>query len=189
MTDLHPASSDATLAGNLAGNLAGDVAGTIGVTDAADRSAATTAARPTGAVQRFHYFRRSRPFWGAIVLALGAWFIARPVMSGSMEFYTTVGVRGMTPMIIAGGMGIAAAVSLVVPAQRHFPALVAAMLSVASLPLANLGGWVIGMTLGIVGAGLIFAWTPYTPDQLARFAERDAARAARRARHSRKDAR
>ena len=43
---------------------------------------------------------------------------------------------------------------------------VASMLAVAALPLANLGGLVIGTVAGIVGSGMVFAWTPYTDKQL-----------------------
>ncbi|MBM7516750.1 DUF6114 domain-containing protein [Nocardioides nitrophenolicus] len=137
--------------------------------------------RPAALRHAFARFRRTRPFWGALVLALGAYFIARPLLGGTFAFYTTVGIRSITPLLLAGGMLAAAGIAVVVPAQRHFPALVAMMLAVASLPLANLGGWLVGMVLGITGAGLVFAWTPYSDKQLARFAAKDALRAERRA--------
>lgn len=143
--------------------------------------AAPAPGRLTRLRQRFTRFRRTRPFWGSLILLAGAYFIARPLLGGTFEFYTTVGVRSITPLLLAGGMAAAACIALVMPAQRHFPAIVAMMLAVASLPLANLGGWLIGMVLGITGAGLVFAWAPYTDKQLARFAERDARRAERRA--------
>lgn len=143
--------------------------------------AAPATGRLTRLRQRFTRFRRTRPFWGSLILLAGAYFIARPLLGGTFEFYTTVGVRSITPLLLAGGMAAAACIALVMPAQRHFPAIVAMMLAVASLPLANLGGWLIGMVLGITGAGLVFAWAPYTDKQLARFAERDARRAERRA--------
>lgn len=135
----------------------------------------------------FTHFRRSRPFWGSLVLALGGYFVARPVLGGSWAFYAAVGAKGMAPMMLGVAMVAAAAVCLLLPAQRHFPSIVAMMLAVASLPLANLGGWIIGMVLGIVGAGLCFAWTPYTEKQLARFAEKADRRWERRAaRHAAK---
>lgn len=143
--------------------------------------AAPAPGRLTRLRQRFARFRRTRPFWGSLILLAGAWFIARPLLGGTFEFYTTVGVRSITPLLLAGGMAAAACIALVIPAQRHFPAIVAMMLAVASLPLANLGGWLIGMVLGITGAGLVFAWAPYTDKQLAKFAERDARKAERRA--------
>lgn len=154
---------------------------TTETTDPTDAPGSTPA---TGRLTRLRHgftrFRRTRPFWGSLILLAGAWFIARPLLGGTFEFYTTVGVRSITPLLLAGGMAAAACIALVMPAQRHFPAIVAMMLAVASLPLANLGGWLIGMVLGITGAGLVFAWAPYTDKQLARFAERDARRAERR---------
>lgn len=98
-----------------------------------------------------------------------------------MSFYVHMGTKGITPILLGGGMIAAALTAVFAPAQRHFPAFIAMMFSVASLPLANLGGWIIGMVLGIVGSGLCFAWTPYSDKQLAKFAARDERRAARRA--------
>lgn len=159
-----------------------DVATDVTPATATPESAGATPApgRATRLRQRFTRFRRTRPFWGSLSLLAGAWFVARPLLGGTFEFYTTVGVRSITPLLLAGGMAAAACIALVLPAQRHFPAIVAMMLAVASLPLANLGGWLIGMVLGITGAGLVFAWAPYTDKQLAKFAERDARKADRR---------
>lgn len=139
----------------------------------------TDASRPGPVVRgwrAFTRFRRTRPFWGALILAWGGFFVIRPML-GSFELMTGLGGGGAVVYILGGGMIAAAAVSFVLPAQRHFPALMAVMFSVASLPMANLGGWLVGMVLGILGSGMVFAWTPYTDKQLARFAARDAARA------------
>lgn len=119
----------------------------------------------------FRDWRRSRPFWGAVVLALGGWYILSPV-AGNWHSSITLGVGGVSGYILGLGILAAAGIALFMPAQRHFPAIMAAIMSVASLPLANLGGWIIGMALGIVGAGLVFAWTPYTEDELRAKAER-----------------
>lgn len=128
----------------------------------------------------FTRFRRTRPFWGALWLALGGYFVLVPVVT-SAQMTMQLGVGGVSGYILGGGMVAAALVAVVVPAQRHFPAIIASMLSVASLPLANLGGWIIGMLLGIVGSGLVFAWTPYSEKQLARIAARDERRATKKA--------
>lgn len=126
---------------------------------------------------RFTRVRRTRPFWGSLTLFLGAYFVGRPVLGGSFDFYTTTGPSTIIPLVLAFGMCAAAGVALAIPAQRHFPALIAIVLSIASLPLANLGGWIIGMVLGVTGSSMIFAWTPYTDRQI----ERSHARAHRRA--------
>ncbi|KQY57052.1 MULTISPECIES: DUF6114 domain-containing protein [unclassified Nocardioides] len=131
-------------------------------------------------VHSVNRFRRTRPFWGCIILALGGWFVLKPVI-GSAAMTLELGVGGVSGYILGGGMIAAALIAFVLPAQRHFPALIATMLSVASLPLANLGGWLIGMFLGIVGAGMVFAWAPYSDKQLAKFAARAERRAERKA--------
>ncbi len=133
------------------------------------------------ALARFTHFRRTRPFWGAILLAWSAYMIGNPLFGSSFAFYANVGARSMGPLLIAIGMLAAAGVAMVLPSQRHFPSVIATALAVAALPLANLGGLVIGTIIGIVGAGLIFAWTPYSEKQLATFAAREARRAERKA--------
>jgi hypothetical protein len=129
----------------------------------------------------FTRFRRTRPFWGCVFLAAGGYFVMKPMLGGSFQMLMHLGVGGASVYILGGGMVAAALVAFFVPAQRHFPALMAMVFSVASLPLANLGGWLVGMMLGILGSGLVFAWTPYSEKQLARFAERDARKAQQKA--------
>jgi len=126
-------------------------------------------------------WRRSRPFWGCLILAFGGWSVMKPMVGASFQMVVHMGMRGASPYILGGGMILAAVVALFMPAQRHFPAIMALVFAVLSLPFANLGGWIIGMVLGIVGAGLVFAWTPYSDKQLARFAEKDERRAVCRA--------
>ena len=152
-------------------------------TTAVPQAAAAVPGRtaPRGPWRRFTRWRRTRPFWGAIVLSLGAWFIMVPVIGGDLAILIEMGIGGISSWLIGLSMFAAAVTALVKPAHRHFPAIVASLMSVASLPLANLGGWLIGMILGIVGSGMVFAWEPYSDRQLARFAARDERRQARRA--------
>src|SRR6185312_3332592 len=49
------------------------------------------------------------------------------------------------------------------PAQRLFYSIVAAVTAVYSLIGLNLGGFFVGLLLGIVGSALAFAWTPTSP--------------------------
>lgn len=144
-----------------------------------NRRAGRSTLHPISLWRAFTRIRRTRPFWGCLVLALGGWFVLSPVLSG-FSATLDLGVGGVSGYILGGGMIAAAAVAMVAPAQRHFPAIMAIMMAVASLPLANLGGWLIGMVLGIIGGGMVFAWTPYSEAQLTKRAERHAARQARR---------
>ena len=116
-----------------------------------------------------------------MVLAWGAYLIANPLFGGDFAFYAAVGARGIAPLLIGLGMAAAAVIAVALPAQRHFPAVMATALAIVALPVANLGGWIIGTVAGVVGAGLIFAWAPYSDKQLARYAEKAERKAARRA--------
>ncbi len=129
---------------------------------------------------RLHRYFASRPTIGCLLLAFGGYFVLRPVVGSTFSFLAYLGVGGAQIYILGGGMVAAALVAFFQPAQRHFPALMALAFSIASLPLANLGGWLIGMVLGIVGSGMIFAWTPYSERQLAHFEERRQRKLARR---------
>lgn len=151
--------------------------------EGAEPAAATRRSLPHRIRLSFRRFRRSRPFWGSVILLFGAYFIGNPIVGGGFGFAVDLGAKALTPLLIAFGMGAAALVALFQPAQRHFPAIVAAGLSVAALPLANLGGWIIGTAAGIVGSSLIFGWAPYSEKQLSKLAaraERKAQRAAGR---------
>lgn len=128
--------------------------------------------------KRFRGFRKTRPFWGCVVLSLGAYFIISPVLT-TFSATVSMGTAAVSGWVIGGIMLTAAVVSLVSPGQRHFAALMAMIVSIASLVLTNLGGYVIGMALGIVGSGMVFAWTPDTTP--SRWLER---RSRRRGRHA-----
>jgi hypothetical protein len=115
---------------------------------------------------------------------MGGYFVLKPVIGSTFQFLSYLGVGGAQVYILGGGMVAAAFVAFFAPAQRHFPALMAMAFSITSLPLANLGGWLIGMVLGIVGSGLVFAWTPYSEKQLWRIEEKASPARAREARRA-----
>ena len=129
----------------------------------------------------FRRFRRTRPFWGSLILGAGGYFVLKPVLSTNLQLLIHLGMGGAQVYILGLGMIACAVVCLFVPSQRYFPAFMGMVFSVASLPLANLGGWVIGMFFGIIGSGLCFAWAPYSDKQIARIESRTNARAARKA--------
>lgn len=153
------------------------------VTQAEITPAAAVGSRlhPMALWRAFRRCRRTRPFWGSLILALGGYAVARPLLTSDFAFYSAVGTRGLMPIILGGGMIAAAVIAVLVPTQRYFPAVMAAMMSVAALPMANLGGWIIGTVLGIVGSGMVFGWTPFTDKQIAKSEEKSRARADRKA--------
>jgi hypothetical protein len=105
-------------------------------------------------------WRRSRPFWGAVVtLAAGA---------------ETAGVRFAQPvhpawsflpfgLLIAAGLIACSLLLLFDPAQRSVYAIVAILLSIAALLTSHLGGYLLGTLLGLAGGAVAFAWVPSRP--------------------------
>jgi hypothetical protein len=107
-------------------------------------------------------WRRSRPFWGGAWSILGGLVIlAMPAMS----------IR----LLIASGttvlVGIVNGVLIIIfglflwfaPSLRQIIGVLIVVLGVASLVTADLGGFLIGMLLAMVGGALGFAWVPTEP--------------------------
>jgi hypothetical protein len=131
----------------------------------------------------FKGFRRTRPFWGSLILLWSSWMIGSSMLSKQLDFtiFAAFGDRTLPPVLISFAMAAAALIAMFVPAQRTFPGIVSVALAIAALPLANLGGLIIGTVAGITGGALIVAWTPYTDEQLTKMAEKDARKRARKA--------
>lgn len=103
---------------------------------------------------------RGRPFWGGLLT----------IVSGGIYFYSGhLGFAGikisfsqqeflgwMIPLIL----GLCGLLLLFTPAQRIFYGVLASAVSVGGLVGLNLGGFVIGMLVGIVGGALGASWTP-----------------------------
>lgn len=141
----------------------------------------TSAAAPTP--RGFKGFRRTRPFWGSLILLWSSWLIGSSMLSKQLDFtiFAAFGDRTLPPVLISFTMAAAALIAMFMPAQRTFPGIVSVALAIAALPLANLGGLIIGTVAGITGGALIVAWTPYTEEQLTKMAEKDARKRARKA--------
>ena len=112
--------------------------------------------------QRFREFRYTRPFWGALfVLFAGLEIGILPLGPTDQLIHAGKGVFvSEICAILLLAMGV---LILFVPSQRILAALIAVAAAVASLPLSNLGGWVVGMLAGIIGGSLAFGWVPDKP--------------------------
>ena len=130
----------------------------------------------------FKRFRRTRPFWGSLILLWSSWLIGSSTLSKQLDFtiFAAFGNQTLPPVLISFALGAAALIAMFVPSQRTFPGIVSVALAIAALPLANLGGLIIGTVAGVVGGALIVAWTPYTDKQLMEMAEKDARKRARK---------
>ncbi|WP_328528629.1 DUF6114 domain-containing protein [Nocardioides sp. NBC_00368] len=145
-----------------------------------DPTANPTASSPSP--RGFKRFRRTRPFWGSLILLWSSWLIGSSALSKHLDFtiFAAFGNQTLPPVLISFTLAAAALIAMFMPSQRTFPGIVSVALAIAALPLANLGGLVIGTVAGITGGALIVAWTPYTEEQLAKMAEKDARKRARK---------
>jgi hypothetical protein len=112
-------------------------------------------------------WRRSRPFWGGLLLILaGIELVLIPLsgvlVHGGLKLVIYIGIGGVSGVVI-GALLIAAGTALLVdPVHRSFYGIAAILLGIGSFPASNLGGFFLGMLLAIVGGALGFAWTPLT---------------------------
>ncbi|MEV4536810.1 DUF6114 domain-containing protein [Asanoa sp. NPDC049518] len=121
----------------------------------------------------FRKWRQSRPFWGGLFLVLSAVeiFLSTQLSLGGLSFQ--LGPTGFLSWLIPTILLACGVLSWTTPAQRLFYAVVGAVTAVFSLIGVNLGGFFVGLVLGIVGAGLVFAWLPGTPAMPAAAAEEE----------------
>jgi len=113
---------------------------------------------------RFRSWRRSRPFWAGIFLIVaGAELLLIPLPLNSMGLILHIGIGGISGILIGAVLIVAGLLLWFHPVQRMFYSIVAVLLAIAALVASNLGGFLIGTILGVVGGSLGFAWTPLPP--------------------------
>ena len=114
---------------------------------------------------RWQAWRRSRPFWGGLLLlAAGVELVLLPLsgvlVHGGLKLVIYIGIGGVFGVLI-GALLIAAGTALLVnPVHRSFYGIAGIIGGIASFPASNLGGFFLGMLLAIVGGALGYAWTP-----------------------------
>ncbi|MEU8182994.1 DUF6114 domain-containing protein [Micromonospora sp. NPDC049044] len=123
-------------------------------------------ARPGGLAQAWRLFRRwrrSRPFLGGLFTALAGleMFASTRMTLNGLSFHS--GASGLLSLLIPIILVTCGLLLWITPAQRLFYSIVAAVTAVYSLIGLNLGGFFVGLLLGIVGSALAFAWTPGPP--------------------------
>lgn len=107
----------------------------------------------------FGSFRRTRPFWGGVwMLVAGLWILRFSEVGVAVAVHGGVSASG--GYISGGGLLACGLVALTIPSQRYVSGLIGVLLAIASLIISNLGGFFIGMALGVVGGGMVFGWGP-----------------------------
>jgi hypothetical protein len=71
-----------------------------------------------------------------------------------------VGVAGLAGYLVPAILLLCGLLLWFTPEQRTFYSILAVLLSLGSWVTSNLGGFFVGMALGLVGGSLAFAWSP-----------------------------
>ncbi|MET7570311.1 DUF6114 domain-containing protein [Streptomyces sp. NPDC005492] len=107
----------------------------------------------------FRRWRARRPFWGGLLLALGGAEILL-TEKVSLKVAMHIGMQGMTGYLLPVMMLLCGLLILFSPGQRLFYSIVGILCSLGSWLTSNLGGFFIGLLLGIVGSCMAFGWLP-----------------------------
>ncbi len=117
---------------------------------------------------QFRAWRGDRPFWAGLFIALGglpiAYFPYANLQIGhlTLAMATTAGAGSL----IIGVLLVVLGVSLWF--QKHvrvFAGVAAILLALVSIPVSNLGGFLIGFLLALVGGAMAVSWVPGEPPQ------------------------
>ncbi|MFI6112271.1 DUF6114 domain-containing protein [Kitasatospora sp. NPDC051164] len=158
-------------------------------TAAAEPAAATaadaepTAGEPATRPVKRRDWRGRRPFWGGLLVLLGGAEILF-TLRAPLPVVLHIGMQGLAGYLVPAVMVLCGLLILFNPAQRLFYSILAVLASLASWVTSNLGGFLIGMLLGVVGSCLTFGWLPDQPlrrgrqRRLDRREERQAAKTA-----------
>ncbi len=120
-----------------------------------------------GLLGAFRRFRWTRPFWGGLLVLFGG-FVIGVLPLGPVTDIIRLGVGGVSGFICAGILIAVGLFIWFVPSQRMLAAIVAVVVSLASFPLSNLGGFIVGMLSGILGGCMAFGWVPDKPSRKER---------------------
>ncbi|MEV6192345.1 DUF6114 domain-containing protein [Streptomyces sp. NPDC051920] len=107
----------------------------------------------------FRRWRAERPFWGGLLLTLaGAEILLTE--KASLKVVLHIGMQGLAGYLLPAVMLLCGLLILFNPAQRLFYSLLGILLSLGTWVTSNLGGFLVGLFLGVLGSCLTFGWLP-----------------------------
>ncbi|MGA5298469.1 DUF6114 domain-containing protein [Nucisporomicrobium flavum] len=111
----------------------------------------------------FRHWRRSRPFWGGLLLVLAGLelFLSANLTLGDLQVH--FGPQGFLSYLLPLMLMLCGVLTWVSPAQRLFYGILGLLTAVYSLIGLNFGGFGFGMLLGIFGGALVLSWSPARP--------------------------
>jgi hypothetical protein len=116
-------------------------------------------------LKRWRAWRRSRPFWGGLLLILaGLELFAIPLsgvlIHGAVKLVIYIGIGGIFGVLIGALLIVSGLAIWFNAAHKTFYSIAGIVLGIVSFPASNLGGLFLGMLLAIIGGSIAFAWTP-----------------------------
>lgn len=107
-------------------------------------------------------WRKGRPFWGGLATVLaGAEISAIPL--APLKIMLHQGIAGIPSVLMGLVMILMGLSAWFAPQYRSLAGVVTVMIAAAALVMSNLGGFLFGTVLGVVGGGMVFAWQPVAP--------------------------
>ncbi|WP_075737416.1 DUF6114 domain-containing protein [Streptomyces acidiscabies] len=115
---------------------------------------------------RFRAWRGSRPFWAGLFTLLGgvpiAYFPYATLKLGTMSIAmsTTAGAGSLIIGILLFTLGLTMWFQ---QATRVFAGVASILLALVSLVVSNIGGFIMGFVLALIGGALALSWMPGQP--------------------------
>ncbi|MEU9864825.1 DUF6114 domain-containing protein [Streptomyces sp. NPDC047971] len=110
----------------------------------------------------FRRWRHRRPFGAGLAVALGGAEILL-TQQASISVILTAGADSLVGYVLPVIMILSGVLIVLNPRQRLFYSIVAVLASLGTWVTSNLGGFFVGMLLGLVGGSLAFGWLPDQP--------------------------
>ena len=108
----------------------------------------------------FRQWRRTRPFWGGLLLLLAAAELFASANLTLRDLQVHFGQEGYLSYVLPAVLLLCGVLTWTTPAQRLFYGVLGLLTALYSFLGLNLGGFGLGMLLGIVGGALTIAWGP-----------------------------
>ncbi|MDJ0379416.1 DUF6114 domain-containing protein [Streptomyces sp. G-G2] len=115
---------------------------------------------------QFRAWRGARPFWAGLFTLLGgipiAYFPYADVRLGNITIAmaTTAGAGSLIIGVLLVTLGFALWFQQTI---RIFAGVATILLGLVSLPVSNIGGFLLGFLFALIGGGLALAWVPGVP--------------------------
>lgn len=107
----------------------------------------------------FRLWRRSRPFWGGFLVLLGGGEILLTYRA-SLGVVLHFGLGGLAGYLVPALLTLLGLLIIFDFTHRTFYSVLAVLAALGTWLTSNLGGFILGMLLGVVGGSLAFGWQP-----------------------------